>query len=64
MFIAIYNPETSVVLYEKEVDDTPEGAMDYQCYELECLNRGYPWQPYKGETPYEFPKEAIESEAP
>ena len=51
MFVCLHN-ETEIAHPNELTDD--EMLRDWPLYELEAMNRGWPWVAYKGETPYTF----------
>jgi len=61
MFVCLYNTETKEIAHAKELTDA-EMITEWPLYELECVNRGGAWLPYKGDVPYTFPVEDLHSE--
>ncbi len=53
MFVCIHTDK--VIDHANELTDQ-ELADQWPLYELECINRGFPWVAYKGEVPYTFPE--------
>lgn len=57
IYLCIYNPETREVLGQEEYDDEAKASERYNMYVVECMARGAPWTPYRGDKPFEFPEE-------
>lgn len=56
MHVCIYNTKTKEIAHAKWLE--PEQMeLEWPMYELECMNRGGFWLPYKGDVPYTFPVE-------
>jgi hypothetical protein len=53
MFVCLHNED--IIAHAKELTDD-ELARDWPLYELEAMNRGGAWRPYKGEVPFTFPE--------
>jgi len=57
MYCCIYNTETKEIAHARFIEpDMME--LEWPMYELECMNRGGYWLPYKGDKQYTFPVEA------
>jgi len=56
MFCCIYNTETKEIAHDRFIDKNLE--LEWPMYELECMNRGGSWRPYKGDVFFCFPEEA------
>ena len=52
MFVCLHN-ETEIA-HAKELT-AKELVTEWPLYELEAMNRGGPWKPYKGDEPFTFP---------
>ena len=57
IYLCIYNPETREILGQEEYSDAREASDRYNMYVVECMARGSPWTPSRGDKPYEFPEE-------
>lgn len=53
MFVCLHN-ETEIA-HAKELTES-ELLTEWPLYELEAMNRGWPWVPYKGDVPFTFPE--------
>jgi NADPH-dependent 7-cyano-7-deazaguanine reductase QueF-like protein len=53
MFVCIHTDK--IIDHANELTDQ-ELADQWPLYELECVNRGFPWVAYKGDVPYTFPE--------
>ena len=56
VYICIYNPETIVIEGKEQYIIGSELDQRWMMYQTECLARGAPWTPYRGDVPFEFPK--------
>ena len=54
MFVCLHTK--TEIAHANELTDE-EMIRDWPLYELEAMNRGFPWVAYKGEAPYTFPVE-------
>jgi len=61
MFVCLYNTETKEIAHARELTDD-EMITEWPLYELECVNRGGAWLPYKGIVQYTFPAEELHHE--
>jgi uncharacterized protein YdeI (YjbR/CyaY-like superfamily) len=53
MFVCLHN-ETEIA-HAREITEE-ELVTEWPLYELEAMNRGGAWRPYKGETEFKFPE--------
>jgi len=53
MFVCIHTDK--IIDHANELNEADLEAQ-WPLYELECVNRGYPWVAYKGDVPYTFPE--------
>jgi hypothetical protein len=56
MFVCLHN-ETEIA-HAREITEE-ELVTEWPLYELEAMNRGGAWRPYKGEVPFTFPEPEV-----